>query len=177
MTEKRWEYLLSEPYQARYAIAAHYVRGCPVVVEIGAWRQNISEYLDPAVRMIVVVDPLLERNEREGRVEYLRQAVETVPLCLMRPMHGHYGLVCLGLDLGQHPEPALERIAELANTATVTVLEWAVRYKPVEYYRDWLLREIEKRVAVRLALDFTGNNGVPQNGFQEFPEREMLVLR
>src|SRR5579859_7321916 len=88
---KFWGYLDTEPLRIRYVLAAHFVRDCPHIIEIGGYRQNvITSFLRGAHESVTVFsldeefEPL-ERAELNGvpcRVRHVRDFFQSrLDLC------------------------------------------------------------------------------------------------
>ena len=52
-------YLLTEGAMSRYVLAAHYVRDCQSVIEIGGFKTPITRFLTRVPEQVLVVDPLI----------------------------------------------------------------------------------------------------------------------
>src|SRR3954451_8107098 len=114
----------------RQVLAAHFLRGCPHVLEIGGHIRPITPYLVHQPQSVLVVDP----NTRQFEAEELNGVscrVRHVPRKFQELRYdyvpGSYGLVMLGYSLkpfGSH-EPVGDLLFSLIDRARVVVLEYA----------------------------------------------------
>lgn len=111
-----WNYLYSDIFKIRYLIAAHYLRECPHVIEIGGYKTPIDQFLQHDYESVVVLDPLVEPKE-SGRIRHIAcdyRDFDTTSLD-----GSAYGLAILGFDL-----PLSDQLYRLANGARRTVVEF-----------------------------------------------------
>lgn len=116
--------------ELRQVIAAHFLRGCPHVLEIGGHLRPITSYLTHHPLSVTVIDPKSipceaeELNGRPCRVRHLAQKFQDVAIGLAADS---YGLVMLGYSLKPFgSRPALdERLFALIDGARITVLDYA----------------------------------------------------
>jgi len=176
-----FNYFLTEAAQARYVLAAHYLRGCEHVVEIGGSRTPITKYLTHLPSSVLVVDPKMAEyhgtvlHGRACRIDHVRSTFQAYPFALTR---GRYGLVILGLSLKHFADGPDDRSRDwdkligLVDGARISVIEFA---------RDWNLgrREAETivdrtatEILMRLDLDLGENEGEET----PFPRRRFMVL-
>lgn len=114
----------------RQVLAAHAVRGCAHVVEIGGAGLPITGFLTHRPASVTVVDPKIPAFESESlngcpcRVRHLAAKLQEVGLAPAQP----FGLVLLGLSLkpfgrGEAVPPAL---LDLARRAATLVIDYAL---------------------------------------------------
>jgi hypothetical protein len=176
-----WEYLVSDAFSVRSVLAAHFVRDCPTVIEIGGWRTPIDRHLTGHHTSVVVVDPFIEdaaRGELNGApcdVRHLRAGVQDVTWEVLVP--GGYGLVMLGLDLERLSDDDERALFDLIGGAAVTVIEF-----PSSWHRS---QELYARILagtglverVGTGLDLAGNDfGDLSKSWPPRVERELHVL-
>jgi hypothetical protein len=122
---------LSGPAAAvRQVLAAHFVRDCPHVIEIGGHIRPVTPYLTHHPRSVLVVDPKTEPYEAEElnghpcRVRHVARKFQDVTYD--QPRHG-YGLVMLGYSLKPfgRKEPLGELLFALIDNARVVVVEYS----------------------------------------------------
>lgn len=175
------DYLLSEEAQARYVLAAHYVRECPCVVEIGGFKTPISGYLQRAPEAILVLDPLIPEYHAEDwfgtpcRVDHVPGNFQSFDFQLPA---GDYGLVVLGCSLKHFSEDPDARAKEWAK---LVALIDAARVTVLEFARDWtlgrdgvenLVAHSRTRLHMSLDLDIAGETALrPQHS-----RRRLVVL-
>lgn len=174
------DYLLSEAAQFRCVIAAHVLRNCPHVLEIGGFTTPISQYLHGQHESVTVIDPLMRayssdsRNGRPCRIRHIPQTFQDAEIT----MPGEYGFVMLGVSLkhfSQVPERAREewaRLSEMVRGARVAVVEAAIDWPLGKRALDRLATLPGMRVRTRLDLDLSGNPGMDPDHYR----RRLLVL-
>jgi len=169
----RWEYLITPPFKTRYVLAAHWVQHCPVIVDVGGWKNCVAEFLpaeNPAI--VYAIDPLLEIPE-DRRVIQLRKELKDVEL----PASDEpFGLVAIGFEIDAGP--SFEKLVRLAERADTVVLEGAMRYPPSVEGLENLTARVNKSVSLTLKLDMKGSPlDIPPDSFPPFFERQMFVLK
>jgi hypothetical protein len=175
-------YLLSEAARSRYLIAAHHVRDCVEVVEIGGFKTPITAYLTQIPARVQVVDPLIT----EYRSERLRgRPCQVLHLAHSFQQHDfelpdqRYGLVLLGLSLkhfSDQPEVRAGewlKLRELVRRSRVAVLEWAVEWPLGRASGEQLLAEVPGEVVLDMELDLQRSPGM----VTEHQRRRLVVLR
>jgi Glycosyltransferase like family 2 len=176
----QWRYLRSEAFCTRQALAAHFVRDCPTVVELGAWHTPIDRYLTGPHTSVLVVDPFIRDSERTDpnggrcRVRHVRARFQDLSWRIVRPQE--YGLVILGLDfdLSEADEPLL---FELVDGARVTVIEFAASWELARRQYARIRASTHVKEILRLGLDLGGNDlGDLANSWPPRVERELHVL-
>ena len=94
---------LSGPGAAiRQVLAAHFVRDCPHIVEIGGHLRPVTDYLTHAPLSVLSVDPKtppLEADELHGRPCHVRHVSAKFQEVEYDYAPGSYGLVLLGYSL------------------------------------------------------------------------------
>lgn len=181
----RYAYLLTEAGKARYVLAAHYVRGCEHVVEIGGFTDPITGYLTEIPQTLLVLDPRTEAYHAEQlsghpcRVDHVPALFQDYEFDLDP---GSYGLVILGLSLKRFSDsPAVRKrqwskLVKLVDDSRVTV---------VDYARDWplaneevasLLAETGARVAVQFDMNIGSADTADTVGADRHVDRRFMVL-
>ena len=121
---------LSGPAAAiRQVLAAHFVRDCPHVLEIGGHRRAVTDYLTHAPLSVTSIDPKTseyeaeELNGRPCRVRHIARKFQDVELDYAP---GSYGLVLLGYSLKPfgRREPLGELLFSLIDNAKVVVIDY-----------------------------------------------------
>lgn len=179
-----WAYLTSEEFRTRYVLGAHYLRDCADVVEIGAYRTPITQFLTGTHRSVTVIDPLvtpLERDELNGapcRVRHVRARYQDLALDLC-----DYGLLLLGLDLELYElsrrerQRALDAFEPIVRGASRIVLEHAVDWTASR----WLANHVRRvsgfttTVSFRLHLEGPGSQPTP-GSWPPLYHRQFMVL-
>ena len=126
---------LSGPAAAiRQVLAAHFVRGCPHVLEIGGHRRPVTGYLTHAPLSVTSIDPKTaeyeadELNGRPCRVRHFARKFQDVELDFAPRS---YGLVLLGYSLkpfGKR-EPLGKLMFSLLDNASVVVIDYTPEFE------------------------------------------------
>lgn len=175
------DYLTTEAAQTRCVIAAHFVRDCPHVVEIGGFKTPVSLYLAGGHESVTVFDPLMSDyearslNGRPCRVRHLSISFQDSEIDLER---GSYGLVMLGCSLKHFSDEPAEhekqwrKLTGIVERAGVAVIEAAVDWHLGKAALDRLgsLPGMQRRVC--LDLDLRKNRGMDTDHYR----RRLLVL-
>ncbi len=156
----RWPYLESAAFRLRGAVAAHFVRRCPTVVEIGGGRTPMDGYLDDARVEVIVVDPFLPDVERPlkhgGRARHVRGRFQDIVWDVRRP--GGFGLVMLGLELLDMGEEDFANLYALIDAAAVTVLEFAATFATPREQYGLIRANTVVEETLRFTYDLDGND-------------------
>lgn len=183
---KFWGYLDTEALRTRYVLAAHFVRECPHVIEIGGYRQNvITAFLRGHHEQVTVFsldeefEPL-ERVELNGspcRVRHIRDYFQSHVETLVPP-EARLGVVVLGLELHGDLPPLLK----LLSRSQVAVLEASADYPPGVAVLEQILSALPARTICRVDLDLSANEpllreDLESNMNRPFWRRRMEVIR
>lgn len=126
----RLPHLASPAAALRQVLAAHAVRHCPHIVEIGGAGLPITGFLTHRPTSVTVIDPKIPAHEADMlngapcRLRHLAAKLQEVELAPASP----YGLVLLGLSLkpfGRRAATPPELLA-LAAGAAVLVIDYAL---------------------------------------------------
>jgi len=177
-------YLNAEALRTRQLLAAHFVRKCRHVLEIGGGENPITRWLALLAdnfedvdgwkwhKLVTVVDPVIapwENEQIEGVpwvVRHLQMRIEDY-----QPRGDEDGLVMLGFEGEGHCD--IEVVCRLIEKARVTVIEASCNHMPaLRAIGDILSRDIHP-VTVHLATTYRGA-GVPEA--HPFCERNFYVL-
>jgi len=115
---------------ARQVLAAHYVRNCPHILEIGGHLRPITPYLTHRPASVLSVDPktlpfeAATLNGHPCKVRHVSRKFQEIEYDY-QPQS--YGLVLLGYSLKPfgHREPIGELFFSLLDNARIVVLEYA----------------------------------------------------
>lgn len=171
-----WKYLLSEPFQVRHVLAAHFVRDCDHIVEVGGYKLPITWFLTAGQhKSITVIDPLvtpLVSDRHNGYVCTVRHVATEVQL--MPIPESKFGLVALGLNVRGDPRHFYEMVA----CAEIVVLEFPPDFDPsVELFENTLAYS-RKQITLKFDLDLSGNDfGDMTDSYPPRPKRRMVVLK
>lgn len=127
----RLPHLVGMAAELRQVLAAHALRGCEHVVEIGGAGLPITGFLTHRPASVTVVDPKIPAfadetlNGAPCRVRHIAAKLQQVELA---PSAGRLGLVLLGLSLKPYGSaPALgDELLALARRAEVLVIDYAL---------------------------------------------------
>jgi hypothetical protein len=158
---KFWGYLDTEALRTRYVLAAHFVRECRSVIEIGGYRGNvITSFLRGHHEQVTVFSldeefEQLAREELNGapcRVRHIRDFFQAhMETCVKADASP--GVVVLGLEL----HGALPPLIALLKRSHVVVLEASADYPPGVAVMDEILSAVPARTICRIDLDLTAN--------------------
>jgi hypothetical protein len=177
----QWRYLRSEAFTVRNVLAAHLVRDCDTVVEIGGWHTPIDRYLNGTHTAIIVVDPFIRDSTRYSlngapcHVCHVRARFQDLVWTVRRA--GEYGLVLLGLDLEGLTTADEEILFSLVRDARRTVIEFPTSWDPSGRQYAAILAGAGVEELLRLRLDLADNDyGDLVNSWPPRVEREIHVL-
>jgi hypothetical protein len=179
--EKEWKYLESRAFATRYVLAAHWVKSCRSVIEIGGSRTSIDSFLTGSHDSVLVLDPFIREfhgDTLRGRpcdVSYVRARFQDVDWHL--PAGTDYGLVMLGLEIQGLEAYHYQVLYQLINQARVTVIEFPPSWDPSREQFDQIRNNTKTNVAIRIKLDLEGNDfGDLSNSWPPRCHREIYVL-
>jgi len=173
----RLPHLAGRGAEVRQVMAAHFLRDCSEVIEIGGAGLPITAFLTHRPRAVTVIDPKIAPFAAETlhgapcQVHHLAAKLQAVPLT---PRPGRYGLVLLGLSLKPFgAKPALDSsLLTLARGAAVIVIDYALNLERATAQVPTLLAlegfAVEVDLNLRLADAALAGTG--------FAERRFLVL-
>lgn len=127
----RLPHLAGMAAELRQVLAAHALRGCEHVVEIGGAGLPITGFLTHRPKSVTVIDPKIPAfadetlNGAPCRVRHIAAKLQQVDLA---PSSGRLGLVLLGLSLKPYGSaPALgDELLALVRRADVLVIDYAL---------------------------------------------------
>lgn len=168
-THSYYNHLLTPAAEARYVLAAHYLRDCPHLVEIGGFKTPITKFVEPgAHRSITVLDPKMEAFEADElygapcRVRHLRAVFQAHRDW---PAAGSYGLTILGLSIKHFSDDPKAEAAEwshlvaLIDGAAVSVIEYPVEWDLAAQEVERILAATRTRARLSIDMDMTRNPG------------------
>ena len=162
---------------ARHALAAHFLRHCAHIVEIGGYKTPITSYLTHRPESVISVDPKidpLERGELKGapcRVRHIAKKFQQIEMDL-EPYS--YGLVMLGYSLKPYGDrrPDAEQLFDLVDKARLTVIDYMIDLERPEEQLPRLLGRGTLREVHRIDMQFHDDD----IGGQPPANRRLLVL-
>ena len=155
-----WRYLRSTAFSVRNVLAAHFVRDCPTVVEIGGWHTPIDRFLTGPHASVLVVDPFIgestsdDLNGEPCTVRHIRARFQDLRWRIVRPRD--YGLAILGYDLEGLSALDENVLFDLIENARITVIEFPTSWESS--------REQYARVRARAHVDELMHTGLDLGG-------------
>ena len=174
-------YLLTEGAMSRYVLAAHYVRDCQSVIEIGGFKTPITRFLTRVPAQVLVVDPLIQPytattlNGQPCRIEHRAAMFQSESFQVQA---GTYGVVLLGASMKHFSDEPTQRRREwdklisLLSSARVAVLEFAVDWGLGRSNVESLVEGAGLDLRVQLDIDLSHCPGVET----EHAHRRLVVL-
>ena len=162
----------------RQVMAAHFLRDCEEVVEIGGAGLPIARFLTHHPRSVTVIDPKIEAfeagslNGQPCSVRYIPKKLQAVEL---DPTPGRFGLVILGLSLKPFgSRGAIDpRLLAWIDSAKIVIIDYPInRDRSIEQLPRLIERgTLEEIVRIKLQIE--------DSGFRtsQFSERYFLVLQ
>jgi hypothetical protein len=149
-----WSYMASEVFQNRYLVAAHYLRNCSHILEVGGCSTPVTNYLRGAHDSVTVVDPLVEPLEATT-LNHRPCLVRHVPVRLedYQPTGRENGFVALGM-----PFLPLEPVLSIMRRCDVSVVEFPVAFLDSCRMFQALLQSRHFDVAARVVFDLSHND-------------------
>jgi hypothetical protein len=179
---KFWGYLDTSALQMRYVIAAHFVKDCGNIVEVGGYRRNaITNFLTGDHKSVTVfsLDAEFEESERDTlnstpcTVKHIRDYFQNYSLPA-----SDLGLVALGLEI----HGTLSPIYELLQRAKTAVIEVPIDHQPSVECLKQILSNAGARVRCHVSLDFSENEPILRDELMQtnlnipFWRRSLYVL-
>jgi len=166
---REWSYLTINSFQVRHVIAAHYLRECPHIIEIGGYRTPITNFLTHDFEQAVSVDPLIEPKQTPT----VLHAQEDFRFFDFKPyLTKPFGLVLLGMDL-----PFDFKLLQMAASAKIVVVEFSPAYLPSQAQFDFLSQTIHFQIHLKIGLDLSDCGWEEtQNSYPIRPHRLLYVL-
>jgi hypothetical protein len=170
-------HLLSPVLMGRQALAAHFLRNCTDIVELGGHKAPITPFLMHGPKSVVSVDPKivpLETDRLHGRACQVRHIAAKFQQVDFDVEPFEYGLVMLGYSMkGYGAEQAVnEQLMQLVDAAKVTVIDHVVDFARADTQLPALLDRGTVREVCRLDIQFHDAvvEGLP------YANRRMLVF-
>ena len=160
--QEEWKYLESPAFVTRYVLAAHFVRPCRAVVEIGGAKTPINQFLEGDHDCILVIDPLISerhQNTWHGRpcsLTHLRARFQDVAWTI--PPKADFGLVMLGLEFQGLLQEHWQTLFQLINRARTTVIEFPLSWEPSREQFQYICAHTHTEIVFHAKLDLNGND-------------------
>lgn len=171
-------HLAGQASAVRQVLAAHFLRNCPHVIEIGGHMNPITAYLTHHPRSVLSIDPKTppcESDELNGRPCRVRHVARKFQQIAYPYAPFSYGLVLLGFSLKPFGvrESCGELLFHLVDNARVTVIDYsegldrAISQLPAILNRHGL----ETVCRIAMTLSDSAIDGTPH------AKRQFVVLR
>ena len=162
---------------ARHALAAHFLRECAHIVELGGYKTPITGFLTHQPESVLSIDPKMEPQEREElngvpcRIRHIARKFQQVDIDLA-PYS--YGLVILGYSLKPFGDrqPDANQLFGLVDRARRTVIDYMIDLQRPEVQLPHLLGRGTLRQVHRIDMQFHDED----IGGQPPANRRLLVL-
>ncbi len=171
-------HLSGEGTVVRQVMAAHFLKDCDHIVEIGGAGLPISRFLTHHPKSVRIIDPKIEPfksgslNGKPSQVEFIRSKFQSVDLNLKTHK---YGLVLLGLSLKPFGlKNAIDpKLLEWVDNAKIVVIEHSVNLDRASFQLPEVIERGTLDVMVRIRM-IIEDEQLRDAGFSE---REFLVLQ
>lgn len=171
-----WKYLESDPFKARQILAAHHLKDCKNILEVGGYKTPITQFLQGYHESVTVVDPLAKPyscdtlNGKHCEVRHLPIKIEE-----HKPKGNEDGFLFLGME--EISQDASARIIDIMKKCKVNILEFAPSWFPAAKEFNKILETGFFHVDKRIILDLSGNNfGDLTDSYAPHPIRHMYLL-
>lgn len=170
-------HLAGEAAHVRQAIAAHFLKNCADIIEIGGAGAPITNALTHAPRSVLVVDPKITAfaaEELRGAPCRVRHVAAKLQQVTFDAAPGTYGLALLGLSLkpfGAKPAVPPE-LAALCDNARRIVIDYAIHFERSAGQLPALIGRGTLREVLRLDLRLSD----PAISATPYAERRLIVL-
>lgn len=176
-----WKYLEAEAFATRNILAAHYVRDCPTVIELGGGETAFDAFATARHDAIFIVDPFIRESRKSTLngdpcdVWRVRARFQDIEWTIRRPFE--YGLIALGLELQGLGADDYAALYRLVDGARVTVIEFPTSWGPSNEQYQLIRRHTRTRERMTCKLDLDGNDlGNLENSWPPRCDREIHVL-
>lgn len=160
-----WDYLNDPALRVRQVIAAHFLRDCCHIMEIGGFENPVTFHLQHHPDEVLVLDPLIQplaQDELGGqpcRVRHLAVSISDFDFgpWLTKP----FGLVFCGMDLydpSHGPSEWLTSVCQflfVLSRAEVAVIEYPMNWQRSADLFGLILSFLQPRIAADIRLDLT----------------------
>ncbi len=156
-----WKYLETEAFSTRSVIAAHFLKNCPSVIEIGGAKTPIHQFLTGNHENVIVLDPFIhegsieKQNGATCRILHIRACFQDVIWEIQRPKD--YGLVMLGMELQGLSNDDYQALFQLVNNARITVIEFPPSWGPSRDQFHYIDSNTHTKLRFTCELNYTGN--------------------
>ncbi len=172
------EHLSGPAAEVRQVLAAHFLRGCPHVLEIGGHLRPVTSYLTHQPQSVLSVDPKIvpyEAEELNGFPCHVRHVGSKFQHVDYTYAPESYGLVMLGLSLKPYGSRSAtgELLLSLVRNARVVILDFAVELGRAATQSAELLSQ--PGLSIHCSLELQLNDTMI--GHSPYAARRFIVLR
>ena len=167
-----WYYLESETYKSRYALAAHFLKKCSTIIEIGGHKSTIDKFIADKSKRIIVCDPLIKPLERNN-LHYVKSRFQDIDFS----EYTDFGLCFMGLENIYN-----NKMRDLVEKSNRVVIEHATNYPAGKSMATNITNNTAKKIIIDIDLDFRGStlqDVTPEKQYKNslpWPDRKILVL-
>lgn len=165
-----WNYLITEPFRIRYAVAAYLLRSCDEIIEIGGYKTPMSDFVQN--KRVTVIDPLVTPKT----TEYATNLAIPFQNWRGKPSAKNYGVALLGLELHM-PDYTWPKLFDLINKSQKTVIEVS-NFEFCQKQFKMITQNVSKKISIIIDLDLSEND-FSQIGKDSYPprcKRKIFVL-
>ena len=161
-----------EIFKTRSAIAAYLLRDCEEIIDIGAYKCPIFNFVDNKRIFVTAIDPRTAALQTEN--------VCCLPILFQdwdASLHStNYGVLLLGLDLHM-PDYGWDKLCKLINASKRTVIEFPPEYKESLAKFERIMGSVNKRITMTILLDLSQNQFPHfEKSWGLFPIRKLCIL-
>lgn len=165
MVYPKWEYLISDEFEIRKVITAHYLKDCDTIIDVGAYKKKIDIKHNATIHTI---DPL---ETISGAFHgTFSEWLDSSPY-----IHGKIGIALLGFDFESNIKEINSLFSFIKRCDTI-ILECAILYKESLNQVQDLINHIHDdfNIVSTLYLDLPKVESV---GFPTYSERIIYVIK
>jgi hypothetical protein len=161
----KWEYLISDEFEIRKVIAAHYLKDCDTIIDVGAYKKKIAITHNATIHTI---DPL--KTISGAFHGTFSEWLDSSPY-----IHGRIGIALLGFDFESNTKET-ENLFSFIKKCDTIILECAVLYKEsivqVQQVIDYIYNDFD--ILSKIYLDLPK---IESAGFPVYSERVMYNIK
>ena len=181
--DAEWQYLLSEPFQARNYLACAWCKDHKSILEVGSYKNPIYEFYDSgAAELITVVDP--KASTFEDKISVKGRDIKIISLG--KKLHelnipNHDVVVALGLGIPnpkKGPNKSYQALKELCKNAKTVILEGAVDWPETVEQIGGIIESLDRHnKAVDIRVDYSDSDiKDPDAPGKVYDDRRFVVL-
>jgi len=155
----RFDHTDNECAHSRYVIAAHQLRECAHIIEIGGFKATIDQFVTHPFESITIIDPFIKPGTPRPGVIYVDKLYQDYDYTELLSKPGKKGLMILDFMLKQDtewegPNDDLKVFTELVSHMDVVILDSRKRTTPgyQNYLRAGII--VEQEMPLLFDVDF-----------------------